>query len=128
MSAPCAPQLARWLCIANALSAILAVASIVLGTFSVSTSWSGAVLGWQFAAITAVCLGSLLLLLVLMGSAGARLRNRYTLLGFAALEGVVALGTLLMAGLCLALASGSGRVSDLTWETLHKEVSNRFSL
>lgn len=96
--------------------------SIVVGTLSVSTSWLGAVLGWQWAAITAVCLGSLLLLLALLGTAGARLRNRFTLVGFAALEGTIAIGTLLMGTWCLALAGGIATVSDLTWETINEEV------
>lgn len=104
---------------------MLAVACIVVGTFSVSTSWLGAVLGWQWGAITAVCLGSLLLLLALMGTGSARMQNRFTLLGFAAVEGVVACGTLLMGAWCLALASGSARVSDLTWKTLDEEVRCR---
>lgn len=92
------------------------------GTFSVSTSWLGALLGWQLGAIVAVCLGSLLLLLALMGTGGARLRNHFTLLGFAVLEAVVASGTLLMSVWCLALASGIAEVSDLTWEYIDKEV------
>ena len=116
------PQLARWLCVANAVSALLAVAFVIAGAFSLSTEWLGAVLGWQGGAITAVCLGSLLLLLALLGTAGARLRNRFSLLGFAALEGAVAAGMLLSGVWCLALSSGSATVSDLTWEAMDKEV------
>lgn len=116
------PQLARWLCAANAVSALLAVAFVVAGASSLSMSWLGAVLGWQWGAITAVCLGCLLLLLALMGTAGARLRNRFTLLGFAALEGTVAFGTLLSGVWCLSLAGGSTTVSDLTWEAMDEQV------
>lgn len=94
----------------------------MVGTFSVSTSWLGAVLGWQWAAISAVCWGSLFLLLSLMGTAGARLRNRYTLMGFAGVEAAVALATALMGAWCLALAGGNATVSDLTWQTLAEEV------
>lgn len=106
----------------NAISVLLAVASIVVGTFSISTSWLGAVLGWQWAAISAVCLGSLLLPLSLMGTVGARVQNRFTLLGFAALEASVGVATLLMGGWCLAHARGSATVSDLTWDTIAEEV------
>lgn len=114
------PQLARWLCFANAVSALLAVAVVVAGAFSLSRA---TVLGLQWCAITAVCLGSLLLLLALLGTAGARLRNRFSLLGFAALEAAVALGLLLSGTWCLALAGGSATISDLTWEAMSKEVS-----
>lgn len=114
------PQLARWLCFANAVSALLAVAVVVAGAFSLSRA---TVLGLQWCAITAVCLGSLLLLLALLGTAGARLRNRFSLLGFTALEGAVAFGLLLSGTWCLALAGGSATVSDLTWEAMSKEVS-----
>lgn len=82
-------------------------------------------LGLQWCAITAVCLGSLLLLLALLGTAGARLRNRFTLFGFAALEGIVASGLLLSGVWCLALAGGSTTLSDLTWEAMIKEVRRR---
>lgn len=114
------PQLARWLCFANAVSALLAVAVVVAGAFSLSRA---TVLGLQWCAITAVCLGSLLLLLALLGTAGARLRNRFSLLGFAALEAAVAFGLLLSGTWCLALAGGSATISDFTWEAMSKEVS-----
>lgn len=114
------PQLARWLCFANAVSALLAVAVVVAGAFSLSRA---SVLGLQWCAITAVCLGSLLLLLALLGTAGARLRNRFSLLGFTALEGAVAFGLLLSGTWCLALAGGSATISDFTWEAMSKEVS-----
>lgn len=96
------------------------MAVVVAGAFSLSRA---TVLGLQWCAITAVCLGSLLLLLALLGTAGARLRNRFSLLGFTALEGAVAFGLLLSGTWCLALAGGSATVSDLTWEAMSKEVS-----
>lgn len=101
------------------MSALLAVAVVVAGAFSLSRA---TVLGLQWCAITAVCLGSLLLLLALLGTAGARLRNRFSLLGFAALEAAVASGLLLSGTWCLALAGGSARISDFTWEAMAKEV------
>lgn len=112
-------QLARWLCFSNAVSVLLAAVCVVAGAFSLSRA---TVLGLQWCAITAVCLGSLLLLLALLGTAGARLRNRYSLFGFAALEGIVACGLLLSGAWCLALAGGSTTLSDLTWEAMSKEV------
>lgn len=102
------------------MSALLAVAVVVAGAFSLSRA---TVLGLQWCAITAVCLGSLLLLLALLGAAGARLRNRFSLLGFAALEAAVAIGLLLSGTWCLALAGGSATISDFTWEAMSKEVS-----
>ncbi|CAM9658114.1 unnamed protein product, partial [Ectocarpus sp. 8 AP-2014] len=114
-------QLVRWLCFANAVSASLAVAVVVTGAFSLSRA---TVLGLQWCAVTAVCLGSLLLLLALLGAAGARLRNRFSLLGFAVLEGAVAVGMLLSGTWCLALAGGSATLSDLTWEAMNKEIRN----
>ncbi len=119
------PQLARWLLFANAVSALLAAAVVVAGAFSLSRA---AALGLQWCAITAVCLGSLLLLLALIGAAGARLRNRFSLLGFAALEAAVAVGLLLSGTWCLALAGGSATLSDFTWEAMSQEVSRVLGL
>ncbi|CAM9319843.1 unnamed protein product [Scytosiphon promiscuus] len=102
---------------------VLDTARAVPPSLSVSLS-RAKVLGLQWCAVTAVCLGSLLLLLALIGSAGARLRNRFTLLGFAALEAAVALGMLLSGAWCLALAGGSATLSDLTWEAMHHEIRN----
>ena len=79
-------------------------------------------MGLQWCAITAVCLGSLLLLLALVGTAGARLRNRFSLLGFAALEAAVSLGLLLSGTWCLALAGSSATLSEFTWEAMNNEV------
>lgn len=112
----------RWLFFANTVSVLLATAFVIAGASSLSTYWHSAVLGWQWGAITAVCLGSVLLLLALLGTVGARLRNRFTLLGFAALEGALALGMMLSGVWCLALAGGSATVSDLTWEAMHEGV------
>ena len=95
---------------------------IVAGAGSLSTSWLGALLGWQWGAIVAVCLGSLLLLLALLGTVGTRLLNRFSLLAFAALEGAVACGMLLSGVWCLALAGGSATISGLTWEAIKEEV------
>lgn len=79
-------------------------------------------LGWQWGGITAVCLGALLLLLALLGTASARLQNRFSLSGFAVLEGFVAFGMFLSGAWCLALATGSAPLSDLTWQAMNKEV------
>ena len=79
-------------------------------------------MGLQWCAITAVCLGSLLLLLALVGTAGARLRNRFSLLGFAALEAAVSLGLLLSGTWCLALAGSSATLSEFTWEAMNNEA------
>lgn len=107
---------------ANAVSALLAMALIIAAAFSLSESWLGSVLGWQWGAIMSVCLGSLLLLLALLGTVGARLRNRFSLLSFAILEGAAAVGMLMSGIWCLALAGGSATISDLTWEAIDKEV------
>lgn len=112
----------HWLYWANAISAALAVISIGLGASTVSPTWLGSVLGWQWAAIAAVCLGSLLLLLALLGTIGARLHNRFSLLSFAVLEALVAAGTLVSAIWCLALAGGSASVSQLMWDAFSEEV------
>lgn len=100
------------------------MALIIAAAFSLSESWLGAVLGWQWGAIIAVCLGSLLLLLALLGTVGARLRNRFSLLAFAVLEGAAAVGMLVSGIWCLALAGGSATVSDLTWEAIDEEVKS----
>ncbi|CAM9708309.1 unnamed protein product, partial [Discosporangium mesarthrocarpum] len=106
-------QVSQWLRWANGGLAALAVSAIGYGSYSITLDSLGAV-GWQWTAVITVCLGSLLLLLVLLGSTGARLRNRPTLLLFVSLKLTVSLGTALCGGWCLALAGGGTSVSGLS--------------